>query len=105
MLRIAIVMALAGCAAPAPARAPPRHAAARGPALATTVEQSVGAMNDHDVDEAFHRFEKTLVRCVTDGAARVEGIGGRVRLELRITTRGEVQSAHISESTLGDRDT
>ncbi len=72
---------------------------------AAQFEQAVGAMNERDVTRAFHKFERTVLKCVTEGASRVEGIGGRFRLQLRITTKGGARSAFLSESTLGDRDT
>jgi hypothetical protein len=102
-----LVIAVVGaCSVEAPAPKSASHPEAveeeQAPA---SFEQSVGAMSDHDVDRAFRKFEKKVARCVAEGASRVEAIGGRIRLELRISRRGDAKSAHLSESTLGDRET
>ena len=95
-----------GCADPAPPKsapvvendAPKRRSSA-------SFEQSVGAMNEHDVDRAFRKFERTIGQCVSEGATRIEGIGGNFRLELLINPGGRATRAHLSASTLGDRET
>lgn len=93
------------CAADKRVAPPPEPTPEKAPKASARVEQTTGAMNDHDVDRAFRKFEKKVGRCVADGARRIEGIGGQVRLDLRIDTEGRVQSAHLSQSTLGDRET
>lgn len=68
-------------------------------------EQSVGALNEHDVERAFGKLQKAVSLCVASGATRVEAIGGSFELSLRIGPHGETASAHLSRSTLGDRET
>lgn len=100
------MLVTAGACTSAPIAGPPPTAAPEAERREeASFEQSVGAMNEHDVERAFGKLQAAVSRCVARGAARVEAIGGSFELSLRILPTGETESAHLSRSTLGDRET
>jgi hypothetical protein len=65
----------------------------------------VGGMNEDAVESTFKRSLGALQKCLTQGASRVEFLGGFVSFFLKIGSSGEVEHAHLESSTLGDRET
>jgi hypothetical protein len=72
---------------------------------ADSVESEIGGMNHEDVEAQFAQLQEPILRCVREGTDRVRVMGGRFAVKLRINRKGEVVSAYLKESTLGDRAT
>ncbi len=70
----------------------------------TYYEGDIGGLSEEDVDAKFIALRPAIERCLAQGAERDEAFGGRFVVSLRINRQGRVKSAHLSESTLGDRD-
>lgn len=68
-------------------------------------EAEVGGLPEEAMERAFAGLGKDVERCVSDGAARLDAIGGKIGITLRIDTHGNLESAFVSESGLGDRPT
>lgn len=69
------------------------------------VEAEIGAMNEAEVLDTFKKSQSELMGCFQQGAGRVRFLGGKVRFRLRVDQSGRAKSAHLLQSTLGDRDT
>lgn len=97
------VASLVACGKP-PAPAEPTEAP-RLPAseAGESYTQSIGAMSDHDVDEAFKQLYPEVEDCLSKGADRMEGLSGTFTLAMRIRPDGSVKWAYFRASTLGDR--
>lgn len=74
----------------------------RGP---ISMEGEFGGMNEDAVADTFERLQPPIFACVADGASRLRELGGHFALSLRIDKQGNVRSAYLSSSTLGDRST
>jgi len=71
----------------------------------TYMESDIGGMNEEAMDQAFASLQHPLQSCLEEGVSRVSELGGHFKLSLRIGRQGGVKWVHLSESTLGDRDT
>ncbi len=69
------------------------------------MEAEVGAMNESEVTSTFQRAQAKLVHCYEKGTQRVPFLGGKVRFAVRVDENGKAKTVHLSESTLGDRET
>jgi hypothetical protein len=65
----------------------------------------LGSLDEGKVDDTFNRLMPKFGDCLSQGASRVEFIGGRVKFFVRIALDGTAKWAYLSESTIGDRDT
>jgi hypothetical protein len=81
--------------------APTHEAIDRGP---TSYEGDVGGLSEEDVDARFVALKPAIDTCLFAGTVRNETFGGRFVVSLRIDRAGGVRHAHLSESTLGDRE-
>lgn len=70
-----------------------------------SMEAEVGAMNEGEVTSVFQRAQSKLMRCYEKGTQRVPYLGGKVRFAVRVDENGKAKSVHLSESTLGERET
>ncbi|MFO0611263.1 MAG: hypothetical protein U0414_01650 [Polyangiaceae bacterium] len=97
---------LMGCASAAPAPAAPITApASYDDASAIGYASDVGGLPEEAMQSAFKSLGKDVERCIGLGYERVEALGGHVKINLTITTKGEPKDVYVSESQLGDRDT
>jgi hypothetical protein len=65
----------------------------------------LGSLDEGKVNETFATLAPRFGECLSQGASRVEFLGGHVKFAIRIALDGIVKWAYLSESTLGDRDT
>lgn len=65
----------------------------------------IGGLNEEEVDAAFKGSLDGLQSCLSQGAERVEFLGGSVSFFLKIDADGNVAHAHLERSSLGDRQT
>src|ERR1041384_6750777 len=70
-----------------------------------SVSSEIGGLDEEKVDAAFKSSLDGLQRCLTEGASRVEFLGGTVAFFVKIDARGRADGAYLEKSTLGDRDT
>ncbi|MBI5534672.1 MAG: hypothetical protein HY898_18245 [Deltaproteobacteria bacterium] len=73
----------------------------RGP---TSTDSDIGGLSQEDVEDQFKTLHPRFLDCVQRTSSRINYVGGRVALRMRITKQGEVRWAYLTESTLGDRD-
>jgi hypothetical protein len=105
-----LASALVACSASAP---PPRpQVVADKPIVQEKVdpgpsymESEIGGLNHDAMDDSFTSLQRPLQSCLEDGLSRVSELGGHFKLSLRIDRQGATRWVHLSESTLGDRDT
>ncbi len=111
MLRLhpALVLTLLACGSSTPGPTDPGpdtpDDGAGRRASGVTMDADIGALNESQVLQTFQKSQGELMRCFEKGAGRVPFIGGRVRFHLRVDRGGGVKSAHLKDSTLGDRGT
>ena len=65
----------------------------------------VGGLPEEAMEGAFRSLGKDVERCIGRGYERLDSLGGHVKINLKITTKGEPKDVFVSESQLGDRDT
>ncbi len=70
-----------------------------------SVSSEIGGLDEEKVNAAFEASLSGLTRCLNQGAARVEFLGGSVSFFVKIDVEGKVDGAYLEKSTLGDRDT
>jgi hypothetical protein len=108
-LLAAMVSALScGGSAPPPAAPKLQSAAQAGPAKPKqqmAMGGQLGSLDEGKVNETFATLTPRFGECLSQGASRVEFLGGHVKFALRISLEGNVKWAYLAESTLGDRDT
>jgi hypothetical protein len=83
----------------------PKAAARPKPKQRLSVSGQLGSLDQGKVDETFNRLMPKFGDCLSQGASRVEFIGGHVKFFVRIALDGSAKWAYLSESTIGDRDT
>jgi hypothetical protein len=64
----------------------------------------LGALDERKADEIFATLLPAFERCLKEGAAQVEFLGGAVNFFVKVDLEGNVHT-HLEESTLGDRET
>ncbi len=74
-------------------------------ASGVSISSEIGGLNQEAVDRVFAKASTDLRRCLGDGAARVEFLGGDVEFMVKIGSDGRVSHAHLEASTIGDRTT
>jgi hypothetical protein len=94
-----------GCPAPVVVEAAAEDPGPRPVHDALVAEGDRGGLNQEQVEQAFASLEPAMASCIAEGTARVAALGGRCTIALRIAADGSVESVHLSESTLGDRQT
>ncbi len=102
------LLALGACGGnePTPKAPEPKHDEPQSePGKGLDVSAEIGVLDEAKVDKAFQASVKGLTRCLSDGAKRVELLGGQVAFFVKIDQRGSVSHAHLEKSTLGDRKT
>lgn len=65
----------------------------------------VGGLSQDDYESAFAAVEPLVEGCLVEGASRFGGLGGSLRVVLRVDGRGQPLWAYLGDSALGDRDT
>ena len=70
-----------------------------------SVSSEIGGLDEEKVNAAFEASLSGLERCLSQGASRVEFLGGSVSFFVKIDMAGKVDGAYLEKSTLGDRDT
>jgi hypothetical protein len=101
-------LVLAACAHRAPAPAPTTvttTAPPAEPADEMKVAGTLGTLTDDEIAAPFAQRWSEITRCHEDATARLDYLGGRVELKLRIGPAGEATSAYVVGSTLGSWDT
>ncbi|MEZ4224286.1 MAG: hypothetical protein R3B13_25275 [Polyangiaceae bacterium] len=103
-----VALALACSSAPPPAPERPKTTVSeREPAAidrgAASYETEIGGLNQDDVNEHFAALQPRVEDCVRRASSRVDEVGGRVAVRMRLDRRGHVRWAYLSDSTLGDR--
>jgi hypothetical protein len=107
-LLVAMVSAAACGSAPPPAAPTAEAAPKAGPAKPKqqmAMGGQLGSLDEGKVNETFATLVPRFGECLSQGASRVEFLGGHVKFALRISLQGSVKWAYLAESTLGDRDT
>ena len=110
LLSALLASALVGCSSSAP---PPRAKVVADVPIVhekvdpgpTYMESEIGGLNHDAMDDTFASMQRQLQSCLEDGLSRVNELGGHFKLSLRIDRQGATRWVHLSESTLGDRDT
>jgi len=91
--------------APAPKTADDKPEVEEQHASRLTMSSEIGGLNEEKVNSAFESSLSGLERCLQQGSARVEFLGGSVSFFVKIDSAGKVDGAYLEKSTLGDRDT
>jgi hypothetical protein len=106
---VAASLLLAACAhqAPKPAAAPPR--AVEAPPAAERndgieIAGTLGQLSDEEIGGPFQRRWDEITRCYEEAAAKINYLGGRIELKLRIAGSGDPKSAWVASSTFGNWD-
>src|SRR5947207_11482089 len=89
----------------APSSEAPRVAQKPKPKQRLSISGQLGSLDEGKVEDTFNRLLPKFGDCITQGASRVEFIGGHVKFFVRIALDGTAKWAYLSESTIGDRDT
>lgn len=71
----------------------------------SSVEGEIGGMDEYAMVETFNQLQNELARCVEQGSARIDRLGGQAKVALRVRRDGSTRWAYLQESTLGDRET
>lgn len=69
------------------------------------VEADIGALNEGQVTATFQKAQGAFGRCMDAGRSRLPYLGGTVAFKVRVGSSGRANSAFLTRSTLGDRDT
>jgi hypothetical protein len=83
----------------------PTKAAPAKPKQQMAMGGQLGSLDEGKVNATFATLVPRFGECLSQGASRVEFIGGHVKFALRIALDGTAKWAYLAESTLGDRDT
>lgn len=94
-----------GESAPAAKTADDQGPGSRPKSSGPSVSSEIGGLDEDKVDAAFKASLDDLQRCLTEGASRVEFLGGSVSFFVKIDASGRADGAYLEKSTLGDRDT
>ena len=70
-----------------------------------SAESEVGGMNEEEVTQTFQHAQSRLMHCYEKGVERLPYLSGKIRFFVRIDEAGKAKSVHVSDSTLGDRET
>ncbi len=81
------------------------HAEDRQERKRATADSEIGGLSYDNYEDAFKQLWPKVAGCLESGARRVEWIGGEFEVVMRVSRRGSVKWAYVSESDLGDRDT
>ena len=65
----------------------------------------VGGLSQEDYESAFASVQHRVEGCLVEGASRFEGLGGHLKVVLRVDAHGEPMWAYLGETALGDRET
>jgi hypothetical protein len=65
----------------------------------------IGALNEEKVTECFRTALPAIQECLSDGAKRVEFLGGEIAFFIKINQSRSIEHIHAEQSTLGDRRT
>jgi hypothetical protein len=75
----------------------------RGPTVG--VEADIGALNEGQVTATFQKSQGALGHCMDKGREKLPYLAGTVHFKVRVGSSGKANEAHLTTSTLGDRDT
>jgi hypothetical protein len=105
-----VALFLAGCAhpAPAPVAATPPSAPAppprSEPADEMKVSGTLGTLSDDEIAGPFQRRWDDITRCYDQATARLQYLGGKIEIKLRVDRAGDPQSVYVVSSTFGNYD-
>lgn len=91
-----------GAAVPAPA---PARASAADEERGVAVSAEIGGLNEREAEESFRASLDGLQQCVSDGAERVEFMGGSIEFAVEIDASRHVRRVWAAQSSLGERST
>jgi hypothetical protein len=103
-------LALAACAHQAPPPPPTAAPVVRQtpppsePREEMAVSGTLGTLSDDEIAGPFQRRWDEIIRCYDDATQRIDYLGGRIELKLRVAASGESRSAYVVGSTLGNWD-
>lgn len=98
--------AVVGCSSGTPAPVAPEAAApSSDDPNRIGYTSDVGGLPEEAMESAFKSLGKDVERCIAKGYERLDSLGGHVKINLTITTKGEPLDVYVSESQLGDRET
>jgi len=69
------------------------------------MDADIGALPEGQVTATFQKSQTELGRCVDQGRTRLPYLSGTVHFKVRVGSSGKANEAHLTLSTLGDRDT
>jgi TonB family protein len=108
---VIVVGAMAGCAhappkpetasAPPPAPGPPPR---EEPADEMKVSGTLGSLNDDEIAGPFQRRWDDITRCYDEASAKMQYLGGKIELKLRVGPTGDPKSVWVVSSTFGNYD-
>ncbi|MDB4964661.1 MAG: hypothetical protein JWN44_350 [Myxococcales bacterium] len=105
------LMALAGCAHERPAPPPPpapvvKHEAPppREEPDDMKVAGTLGSLNDDEIAGPFQRRWEDVTRCYADASVRMQYLGGKIEVKVRVARTGDPKSAFVVSSTFGNYD-
>jgi TonB family protein len=108
---VAFVMVAAGCA-----HAPPKQAASTAPAVESApppraevaddmkVTGTLGSLSDDEIAGPFQRRWDEITRCYEDASAKLQYLGGKIEVKVRVGATGDAKSAFVVSSTFGNYD-
>ena len=105
-----VAAAVAGCAHPQPPPAAAPAPVAEAPPAApekddgVTVTGTLGHLSEEEIGGPFQRRWDEITRCYQDAAARIDYLGGRIELKVRIADSGDPKSVYVVSSTFGNYD-
>ena len=106
LLTLALV---GGCGGqtPAPKTKPPTSDSQGSTTKGTELDVSaeIGALDEEKVTKVFTKSVNELQQCLSEGAGRVEFLGGSVEFYIKVNKNGRLSHAHLERSSLGDRTT
>jgi TonB family protein len=108
-LVVALGLLVGGCAhkeAPPPPKPVAQPAPAPRPEEPDELKVSgtLGTLNDDEIAGPFQRRWDDVTRCYDEATQRVQYLGGKVELKLRIGPSGDPKSAWVAASTFGNYD-
>jgi hypothetical protein len=104
-------MFVAGCAHEAPrpvvaAAPPPVVVQAPKPEEPDSVQMAggMGTLSDEEIAGPFQRRWDDITRCYVDATTRLNYLGGKIEVKLRVAASGDTKSAYVVSSTFGNWD-
>lgn len=107
---VALALLVGGCAHPAPqavVAAAPAPAPAPPPPRESDemkVSGTLGSLSDDEIAGPFQRRWDDITRCYDQATARMQYLGGKIEIKVRIDRAGDPRSVFVASSTFGNYD-